>query len=210
MAAPLGVLLTGGAGRRMGGDKAGARLGDETLGAHAARALSGALPHAVQVGERGVADLDWPLVPDRRVDAGPAAGIEAALFASDGPVVVCALDLPFVETGLLRAALRAVHAGALAAVPYWDNRWHPLCGAYAPDVLGFLRDRLDRGDADLQGLCRQLPTLPLGAGILHAFGNAARQLFNVNTAADLERAEAMLRERSSVPPIRTTKAENPS
>ena len=195
MAAPLGALLTGGAGRRMGGDKGSVQLGGEPLGAHAARALSRAVPQSVQVGKRGVADLDWRLVPDRRADAGPAAGIEAVLYESDGPVVVCALDLPFVEPGLLRAALRAVHAGALAAVPYWSNRWHPLCGAYAPDALGFLSDRLDRGDADLQGLCLELPTLPLDAAVLLAFGDPARQLFNVNTAADLERAEAMLRER---------------
>ena len=85
-------------------------------------------------------------------------------------MVVCPVDTPFVPPGLLRAAYRAVRHGALAALPHWEGRWHPLCGAYAPDVLPLLTTRLDAGQFDLHGLLENIAVWPLCGPALATVG----------------------------------------
>jgi len=176
----------------MGQPKAVMDLGARPLAAWTAASLANVCQRIVQVGGEPIAELGWPVWPDRRVDAGPAAGLETALLGAGSAVIVCAVDTPFVPPGLLRAAHRAVRHGALAAVPYWRDRWHPLCGAYAPDVLPFLTSRLDARQFDLRGLLESIAVWPLRGAALRAFGEPDLILQNVNSPDDLERARELL------------------
>jgi molybdopterin-guanine dinucleotide biosynthesis protein A len=172
----------------MGEPKASLDLAGLPLAGWAGAALAQVTGELVQVGGEPIADLGWPVWPDRRPDAGPAAGLEAALLGARSAVIVCAVDTPFVPPGLLRAALRAVRHGAMAAVPRWRGRWHPLCGAYAPDTLPFLTARLDARQVDLQSLLESVAVWPLGGAALRGFGQPDTMLLNVNSPADLQRA----------------------
>lgn len=189
----LGALLAGGASRRMGRPKAGMLLEGRSLASRTAGVLAtcGA-GVTVQVGGEPLGDPDLPCWPDLRPDCGPAAGLETALERHGGPVVVCAVDLPLVPPGLLRLALHRVRAGALAAVPRHAERWQPLAGAYAPDVLPALRRWLDAGERDLQGWLDRIAARPLGPATLRAWGPPERLLLNVNTPEDLDRAREAL------------------
>jgi len=176
----------------MGQPKAEVDLGGRPLAAWAAASLAQVCGQLVQVGGEPIAGLGWQVWPDHRPDAGPAAGLETALRAAGGAVIVCAVDTPFVPPGLLRTAYHAVRHGALAAVPRWGGRWHPLCGAYAPDVLACLTARLEAGQIDLHGLLENIAVWPLHAATLRAFGDPDRILQNVNSAEDLERTRELI------------------
>jgi molybdopterin-guanine dinucleotide biosynthesis protein A len=175
----------------MGEPKASLDLGGRSLARWAAAALAHVTAELVQVGGEPIAELGWPVWPDRRADVGPAAGLEAALIGARSAVIVCAVDTPFVPSGLLRAACRAVRHGAMAAVPRWKGRWHPLCGAYAPDTLPFVTARLDARQVDLQSLLESIAVWPLGDAALRGFGEPDTMLLNVNSPADLQRARQL-------------------
>lgn len=188
-----GALLAGGAGKRMGAAKAELQLGDLTLAMRSMRTLRALTDTVVQAGGEPITGLDVPVLPDRRRDAGPAAGIEAALTRFDLPVAVLAVDVPFVVPTVLEEALRRVERGAEISAPHWRGRWHPLCAVYSPDALPHIARRLDADKRGLQSLLQKIGTA-LPDDLLQSFGDPDRLLFNINTPEDLERARAMLGE----------------
>ena len=193
MSPPLvGVLLTGGAGSRIGGAKQEARLGGAALWEHGAAVLSAAAPSCIQIGGAPIDELSWPHRVDLRDGAGPAGGVETALVFAERPVIVLAVDEPFAPPGLLEMAARlVVDEGASIAAPRWNDRWHPLCAAYGLQALAPLRERLDAGIYDLQGLLEAV-AVPIEGDTLRRFGDPGETLMNVNTPEDLERAERIL------------------
>ncbi|MGD8328634.1 MAG: molybdenum cofactor guanylyltransferase [Acidobacteriota bacterium] len=187
------ALLAGGTSRRMGIPKPGLQLGGITLAGRALRTLRALTDAVVQAGGEPIAGIEVPLLPDRRRDAGPAAGIEAALTRFDLPVAVLAVDLPFVVPTLLEEALHRVERGAEICAPHWRGRWHPLCAVYSPDALPRIARRLDADKHGLQGLLQQLGTA-LPDDLLQTLGDPDRLLLNINTPEDLQRARSILGE----------------
>ena len=189
----LGALLAGGSSRRMGTPKAALLLDGRSLAAWSLRALSAAAPETVQIGGDCLEDVAIPIWPDHKPDCGPIGGLETALVAATGrPVVVCAIDMPFVPAALLRRALCTIRNGALAAVPRWRGRWHPLCAAYAPDMLAPIGAWIDAGHRDLQTLLDLVGASPLGASTLLSYGEPEKLLLNVNRPEDLDLARSWI------------------
>ena len=97
MRPPIGVVLAGGAGRRMGGPKEGVRVPGGTL---LSRAWNAVAPTSSEVILQGAATAPDGMTAhnDARGGEGPLAGIETALRAAatqGAPgAVVLALDLP--------------------------------------------------------------------------------------------------------------------
>lgn len=191
----VGVLLCGGASRRMGQDKALLDLGGEPLFRRPAAALAATCEMLVQVGGEPLPGLGWRTIPDLRADAGPAAGIESALAAFPGAaVLVLGVDLPFAGPELLRPLLTVLQEGPAAVVPRHGGRWHPLVSAWSPQALPSLVDWLNAGERALQPFLDRLPATPFNDGALEAIGGASRLLTNVNTPANLAQARAHLEE----------------
>ncbi len=135
MPATAGLLLTGGASRRLGVDKAELRRDGERLADRTARLLAGVCTPVLEVGP-GVSPL--PAVREDPPGGGPLAALVAGADAlraqrASGPVLVLAVDLPFVETPLLRWL--AEHPAPGAVVPRVDDVAQPLCARYAPSDL---------------------------------------------------------------------------
>jgi molybdopterin-guanine dinucleotide biosynthesis protein A len=130
------VLLTGGASRRMGVDKARVPVGGVPLAWRVARALAAAGGPLVEVGS-GV--VPWlPQVREHPAGSGPLAALVAGwrwLVAGgvQGPVVVLACDLPRV-TGRTVQWLRS-WPGAGSVVPVVEGRAQPLCARWSPAAL---------------------------------------------------------------------------
>jgi molybdopterin-guanine dinucleotide biosynthesis protein A len=171
-----GAVLAGGRGRRMGGDKARAMLGDRPLLAAPVRALSAvcapvaivAKP-ATRLPQLAVAVVREPAEPFH-----PAAGIVAALrWAAGASVLIAAGDLPFIERGDLEALLAA---GGLAIAQAPRSGPQPLLGVYPPGVADALAQAA-RAGAPLRGT-----VLGLGARIVAV---SERTLVNVNTPQEL-------------------------
>ena len=195
-----GIVLAGGASRRMGRDKAtlrmptGGRPGSETLLEAAARHLTeaGATRVVIATGTPGrLGPLPWPEVGDGpHAGQGPLAGLAAALQAladdrSTEVALVLAVDLPFAEPRLLRwLAHELVVTGVPGLIPLdaVDGRPQPLHAAYRPGQVGpALRATL--ADSDDRRLLRALAA----AGAVHVetpdFGRTWQR--NVNTPVDL-------------------------
>lgn len=197
-----GAVLAGGAARRYGGRPkglvalGGRRLLDWVVDALAA--VTGALPLLVANAPEAPAwRPDLRTLPDVRPDCGSLGGIYTAVVSGAGPVLCVAWDMPFVTPALL-AALVDGAAGWDVFLPESDGRRgvEPLCGVYGPACGPAIERRLAEGDLRAIGFhsAVHVGTLPLER--VKAFGDPDTLFLNINTPADLERAEAAWRQRA--------------
>jgi molybdopterin-guanine dinucleotide biosynthesis protein A len=193
----VGVVLAGGSGSRIGGDKGSVRLAGRTLAERALAVLDSVLDDVLlSVGKTGQHRRANAVVVDLHPGRGPLAGLEAALAARPGrPVFVLACDLPLagakvVERVLARAASGVRHAAGPAAwLASSEGRVQPLCGLYSAATLEPARRRLEGGDYSMAGL---LELLAVTAVPIDDLG--AHRLLNVNDDADLARARELVGE----------------
>ncbi len=135
MAATAGILLTGGRSRRLGVDKAGLRIGGETLAGLAGRRLAAVCDPVVEVGD-GQSGL--PSVREDPAGSGPLAALAAAGAqlrdgGHHGAALLLAVDLPRADEPLLEF-LRD-WPGEPTAVPVVAGRLQLVCARYGPDAL---------------------------------------------------------------------------
>lgn len=149
-----GLLLTGGASRRMGSPKAQLRLDGETLAERSARVLAAVCEPVVEVGP---GHTDFPHVVEEPAGGGPVAALVAGWEAVGRPdaVIVVACDLPFVNAGLL--CLLATWPGAPTAVPVAGERLQPLCARFGREAVDAARSLLIRGERSFRALLDAVP-----------------------------------------------------
>lgn len=194
----LGILVAGGAGRRMGEGvpKALRVVGGVTLFARAEALVRACCDDWIVCAPEGVA---LPVATDRRVadlsagagtegEAGRASSALAGLVAGlssrpFGTALVLGVDFPLLDRATLLALHGALgsHAVALAApggVP------QPLAAWYAPSAAVPLAEAFARGERTLTRAVLALP---------HAIVPVDESRFlNVNTPDDVVRAETLL------------------
>ena len=151
-------LLAGGRSRRFGSDKALAdrdgapalvRLA-ERLGALGAAPVTAVAREAGRYGRLGVRTI-----ADAVADAGPLAGLDAALAdaAARGGTwaLVVSCDL-FDAPGPWIDRLRSAAAAERLAVAFKPGRWEPFPGLYHVDLRSVTRSRLGGNERSLQAL----------------------------------------------------------
>jgi molybdenum cofactor guanylyltransferase len=191
-AEPIACVLAGGKARRLGGAKATALLAGRPLIHYPLDAVRWAGLEAVVVAkpDSPLPEIDVPVWHEPESPAHPAAGIAEALRRAAGrPVLAIACDMPLVPPGLLLHLAR--HSGRLV-VPATADGFHPLCARYETAVLAPFERAVTAGTAlheVIEGLGPEL----LREEALATFGEPEISLFNVNTRADLARAEELLR-----------------
>ena len=198
-----GAVLAGGAARRYGGrpkgliELEGRRILDRVV--EAVQAATGAPPLVVANAADGPAwRPDLRTIPDVRPGHGSLGGIHTAVVSGQGPVLCVAWDMPFVSSGLLAALVDGAAADDYDAfLPQSDGRRgvEPLCAVYGPACGPAIEQQLALGDLRAIGFhpAVRVGTLPLER--VRAFGDPAVLFFNVNAPEDLERAEALWRQR---------------
>ncbi len=175
----------------MEGDKASALLGGRPLASYPVAAMRAAGLEALVVAKPGSAlpDLGCPVLHEPAQPYHPLCGIVAALRECEPrPLVLCACDMPFVEPALL-AWLGALDAPL--AIAGGEDRLHPLLGRYEATLLEALAEQLTR-QAPLSETVAMLGARVVGVRELARFGDPARICLNVNTPAEMERAERLL------------------
>jgi molybdenum cofactor guanylyltransferase len=185
---PLGVVLAGGLGRRIGGSKAIVELNRRPLISYPLEAVWRALGGAAIVAKidtalPNVTGVTVWVEPDEPHH--PLVGIVHALGLADGrPVLVCAADMPFVTPRLIGQIARANAADGCAVVATSQGRAQPLLARYQPEALDPLA-RMLREEVSLREAV---------AGLDPAWHEVEDpdELFNVNTPDDLLQASAML------------------
>jgi molybdopterin-guanine dinucleotide biosynthesis protein A len=188
-AGPVGVVLAGGAGSRLGGAKPGTVLAGRPLASYPLAALRGGGLGEIAIVAKASSDLggvDTSVVvwvePDE--PRHPLAGVVEALRRGDGrAVLVLACDLAFVTAEVVRALVTADAGGAPAVVAVDSGgRSQPLCARYEPAALELLAGFDASGRAVDQVAALHPATLAV----------ADETLRNVNTPDDLAAAEAIL------------------
>lgn len=189
---PVGVVLAGGLGQRMGGAKAMVELAGRPLICYPLEALVATLDEVAVLAK---ADTELPSLPgatiwvEPQLHHHPLVGISQALALAGGrPVVVCAVDMPFVTPKLVRRLAARDPAGAPAVVASRRGAIQPLLGCYQPSALDLFEPAPDRPLRELISA--------INPRLLEVDDPDA--LFNINSPADLLRAAATLERRSAL------------
>jgi molybdopterin-guanine dinucleotide biosynthesis protein A len=180
-----GVLLTGGASRRLGADKAGARLDGRTLAAHAAAMLAGVCDPVVEVGP---GHTDLVAVREDPPGRGPLAALVAGVTALgeaawSGGAVLLACDLPLVAPVLERLA--AASPGATALPLDGDGRPQYVCARYSAAALRLAGALEARGVVSMHALVDAVRRA--GEPVVELAGLPAGAFADVDTPADAAR-----------------------
>lgn len=186
-----GVVLAGGHGRRMGGDKAAVQLAGRPLISYPVAALldSGFAEVAVVVKTGTVlpklpAEVQRWVEPERPQH--PLTGIVQALRSAAGrSVFVCAADMVLLDLATVAAVCAAAQPGDVAVVAEVEGRLQPLCALYGPAALRALQHfELGPLTAAVEALSpRRVPFADAGP------------FFNANGPEDLLHAAAVLSRR---------------
>lgn len=204
---PIGVVLAGGAGRRIGGAKAVVELAGTPLVQYPLRALQAVLAEVVVVAKAGTALPPLPGVPIWLEPAHPrhplagivhaleGAGATAGIEGAAREILVSAGDLPFVAPDLVEWLAHVDAGGAPAVVPRAGGRLQPLLARYGPAAHAPLAAALAQDE---------LPSLTAAVAALHPrvveLGDE-HPFFNVNAPEDLLTAAGLLdRDGPSWPP----------
>jgi molybdopterin-guanine dinucleotide biosynthesis protein A len=184
-----GLVLCGGAGMRMGRDKALLDVEGEPLVLRVARRMAeGADPVLLasgRPGRFGELTAGFAEVADGRLDAGPLAGIVAGLEASPNPLVAAAaVDMPFASPAVF-GLLAGLWDGEDVVVPITTNGTEPLHAVYATAALPALRAALESGPRSLRRLMGSLRVRTVAPEEWRAEDPEGRFAINLNRAEDL-------------------------
>ncbi len=191
-------MIAGGAATRYGGQPKGLLdVGGRRLLDRVADALADAtgLPPILIANDPGAAAWRPGLAvhPDVLPGLGSLGGILTAVEAA-GAVLCVAWDMPFVPAGLLRE-MAAMLQEADAVLPESDSRRgvEPLCAAYGPACGPAIREAAARGDQRAIAFHGGVRAVRLPRERVLQYGDPGVLFFNVNTPADLSRAESLCR-----------------
>ncbi len=186
------AILAGGRARRLGGrDKSALVVGGRTildrqlsvLGRVAARILF------VTSASRTPVNPQVEVVTDLLPARGPLGGLFTALTAARGAVLVVAGDLPFLRAAFLEYLVALERPGVDAIVPRTPDGPQPLCAFYLPSALPLAAECLSAGSLAVVDLLERINVLEVPAEVVRRFDPGATMFLNVNTEADLRRAE---------------------
>lgn len=183
-----GVVLAGGASRRMGRDKATltvpGRFGDLTLVEHLVSVLGQRCDPVFVVAAQGQAlpDLPAQVLRDEVPGLGPlpavGLGLRAAADAGAARAFVCAVDMPFLTPELIDELAGSAAEGAVDIVLARADRDHYLAGVYRTELAAAV-------DALVAGGERRVRALVDTADVRRIVLADAAPLANLNSPDDV-------------------------
>jgi len=189
---PIGAILAGGQGLRIGGEKATVELHGKPLICYPVEAVRQVLNRVAVVAKAGthippLSGVEVWIEPE--IPRHPLVGITQALALAGGrPVLVCAGDMPFVTPDLVRRLVKADPGRSPAVIASAHGAMQPLLGCYQPRALELLVGAAREGTARVMETIEAIDPVLLEAG-------APEELFDVDTPDDLLLAAAMLDQR---------------
>lgn len=195
------AVLAGGAARRFDARPKGLEsVGDRRILDIVVDVLTAATgePPVLILNASSAPDLrpDLRVVTDRLPGTASLIGIHTAVTAGEGPVLVAAWDMPFLDPGLL-SLLCERSAGYDAYLP--ESRGprgcEPLCAVYAPTCAEPIARAVAAGDLQTTAFHADVRVERLALSEVERFGNPDEMFFNVNAPEELAAARALHRRR---------------
>lgn len=190
-----GAIIAGGTGRRMGVDKRSLLVEGIPLLHRVASVLSAVSDELLVACRRDSPPspalwrpLGARLVFDRLAEAGPLAGVEAALAASEGELVlVAACDMPWLAPDVLRLLLDEAlrHPEADAVALRTGRGPEPLLCVYRRQVLPTVTRLLDGGERRMHALLAAISVREVAPSAWQVADPGGRTAVNLNMPADL-------------------------
>ncbi len=180
----IGVILAGGASRRMGHDKAQVEVAGRPMVEWVVSAMREVCEDVVLAGSRetpaGLTCLPDPGTPHR----GPLAGLVAALHEFPGRHLgVVAVDQPWIRVETMRRLGNA--AGGLAVVPVDGGVRQTTCAVYPPGLVATAEAEL-AGGGSMQSLLDVASFAPVVDWA--SWGEDGRSWFSVDTPEAIDEA----------------------
>jgi molybdopterin-guanine dinucleotide biosynthesis protein A len=196
------IVLAGGKGLRLGRDKTLEVIGNSNLLQRVVSQLSSFNSDIIVVVARGKSLPQFSGYPRFRIvadiypDKGALGGIHAGLAASSWPYnLVVACDMPFLNQALLQYMVQ-VSPGFDLVVPRVGKWVEPLHAVYAKDCLDPIERLLDQGEIRIRALFDLVKVRYVEGDEISRFDPNHLSFFNVNTEADLEKAQQLAKETS--------------
>lgn len=183
-----GVLLAGGKSSRFGSNKAVTEFAGKLLIEHPAHTLASQFKKLLLITNtpKEYAFLGWQMTGDIYLDAGPLAGIHAALQTVSTPLIfVAGCDMPFLDQKLINY-LASLSDGYDVVVPRSTRGLEPLHAVYRQTIGGVIEEYLEKGNRKIHLLFQALRVREVReAEILTVTDNLA-SFHNINFTSDLQ------------------------
>jgi molybdopterin-guanine dinucleotide biosynthesis protein A/molybdopterin converting factor small subunit len=217
------VILSGGKSSRMGSPKALLLFDGEPLVVHVARALRSLFGDIVVVGGPGEEFVELlrllssqpnklkqpnepkvTLIRDEVSHQGPVGGIYYGLSVAAGEFCfVTSCDVPFLSARLISYLLSQI-SDYDVVVPYWQERFQPLCAVYRKSVAPLLKEQLDRGELRPIFLYEKVRTRKVTEAEIRRFDPEGSSFFNMNSPEDYRAALALWEKNKQSTPLTCT------
>ncbi len=191
------IVLVGGKSLRLGKDKVFETIDGENLLQRVVTRLAPLTDRVILVAAPGqpIPPLPSHLKTSKVVDIYPGkgslGGIYTGLSASDcSHNLVVACDMPFLNLSLLRHLIRLCPRFD-AVVPRMTKLLEPLHAVYSKSCLAAIEALLQQNNLRITDLFNQIRVRYVEEDEIDRFDPERLSFFNINTAADLERARAL-------------------
>ncbi|MDM8543963.1 molybdenum cofactor guanylyltransferase [Desulfococcaceae bacterium HSG7] len=191
-----GVILAGGLNTRFDGlPKALITVDGETILTRIYNVFEKLFDEIILVTNEPLLYLDWDvrIVSDLFPIRSSLTGIHTGLFYADRPYVFfAACDTPFLKKELVETVIHAMRPGFDVAMPATSAGFEPLCAVYSKQCIEAAARNIKRDKLKIQRVFRKSRILTISEKVLRDQDAHLDSFFNVNTPADLVRAETML------------------
>ena len=189
-----GLVLLGGASRRMGQNKALLPVGDIPIVQRVLNVLIPLCSETLLIGNDAepYLHLGLPITPDVEPNLGPLMGLYSGLLATSNELnLLLACDMPFVSKSLLTHLL-TTSEGYDVIIPRTEKGLHPLCAVYRRSTcLPAIRAALDAHSRRVISFFDQVRVREIGPDELRRLDPGGKSLMNVNTQEELAKARAL-------------------
>jgi molybdopterin-guanine dinucleotide biosynthesis protein A len=182
------VILTGGASRRMGRDKAMLPAGSGTMLESLVRRYSRLGPVAISVNRAGRFETYGALeLIDAYPGMGPLNGLYSAFsHMGEDVVFLTATDLPLGDENLALHLVGRIHGHDACVIERRSGGWEPLFAVYSRSCLPKVKECLEDGRLSFADLLREIDVLYIKESQLEGW-DLDIVLMNVNTQKDYEK-----------------------
>jgi molybdenum cofactor guanylyltransferase len=193
-----GVILAGGQNKRFNGqNKAFIRVGGKRIVDRIMAVYTRLFDQIVLVTNNPSAymDVDALIVSDHFSKRSSLNGLHAGLFAAANEYAFfAACDTPFIKSTLIQRIVEGIEPKADLIIPCTANGFEPMFAVYRKTCLPAMVWQLEHDRLKIQELFRKLRVKTIDEEELRKADPDLISFFNVNTPADLLKAEAFYEE----------------